>query len=107
RRSRPGRAATRRARSTSNEPRCGRSPRRHGSRDRHYVRHMRAPSIGRILQAALLGTCLLLAFIAAIGVGSLYDARQRYEDRLARAYELEAAASRLLAAGVIEEAALQ
>ena len=68
---------------------------------------MRAPSIGRILQAALLGTCLLLAFIAAIGVGSLYDARQRYEDRLARAYELEAAASRLLAAGVIEEAALQ
>lgn len=68
---------------------------------------MRAPSIGRVLQLALLGTCVLLAFIAALGVGALYEARQEYEDRLARAYELEAAASRVLAAGVIEEAALQ
>ncbi|MEX2195585.1 MAG: ATP-binding protein [Thermoleophilaceae bacterium] len=68
---------------------------------------MKAPSIGRILQLALLGTCVLLAFIAALGVGALYDARQKYEDRLAQAYELEAAASRVLAAGVIEEAALQ
>lgn len=68
---------------------------------------MRAPSIGRTLQLALLGTTLLLAFIAALGVGSLYDARQEYEDQLASAYELEAATWRMLAAGVIEEAALQ
>jgi signal transduction histidine kinase/DNA-binding response OmpR family regulator len=65
------------------------------------------PSIGRTLQLALLGICLLLAAIAALGVGGLYDARQDYEDRLASAYELEAAAARMLAAGVIEEAALQ
>ena len=68
---------------------------------------MRTPSIGRTLQLALLGTTVLLAFIAALGVGSLYDARQDYEDRLASAYELETAAARMLAAGVIEEAALQ
>lgn len=68
---------------------------------------MRVPSIGRTLQFALLGTTVLLAFIAALGVGGLYDARQDYEDRLASAYELESAAWRMLAAGVIEEAALQ
>ena len=68
---------------------------------------MRQPSIGRTLQLALLGTTLLLGVIAAFGVARLYDARQDYEDRLASAYELEAAAARMLAAGVIEEAALQ
>jgi signal transduction histidine kinase/DNA-binding response OmpR family regulator/HAMP domain-containing protein len=44
--------------------------------------------------------------VAGIGVASLYNARQRYEDRLANAYGLEASAGRLLAAGVVEEAVL-
>ena len=55
---------------------------------------------------ALVGLTVLLGLIAAIAMGNLYAARQVYEDRLARAYELEAASSRLLASGVIEEAAL-
>jgi signal transduction histidine kinase/DNA-binding NarL/FixJ family response regulator len=62
--------------------------------------------LGRSIRLALLGLTVLLAAIAAIAIGNLYDARQRYEDGLARAYELEAASSRLLAAGVVEETAL-
>src|ERR671914_2191229 len=60
--------------------------------------------LGRTIRLALVGLTLLLAALAAVAIGNLYDARQRYEDELARAYELEASSSRLLAAGVIEEA---
>ncbi|MGI8946049.1 MAG: ATP-binding protein [Thermoleophilaceae bacterium] len=56
---------------------------------------------------ALVGLTLMLAAIAAISVGSLYSARQDYEDALARAYEVESASSRLLASAVIEEAAFR
>ena len=45
--------------------------------------------------------------IAALGIGSLYSARQDYEDELARTYELESRPRALLAAGVVEEAALR
>ena len=38
-----------------------------------------------------------------LGIGNLFEARQDYEDELARTYELQSASSRLLAAGVIEE----
>ena len=49
----------------------------------------------------------MLALVAALGIGNLYEARQDYEDALARTYELESASSRLLAAGVIEETAFR
>ena len=59
------------------------------------------------LTLALVGLTLVLALIAALGIGNLYSARQDYEDALARSYELESAVSRLLAAGVIEETAFR
>ncbi len=59
------------------------------------------------LTLSLIGLTLVLALIAALGIGNLYEARQSYEDTLARTYELEASSSRLLAAGVIEEAAFR
>jgi len=55
------------------------------------------------LTVSLVGLTMVLALIAALGVGNLYSARQDYEGALARSYELESAVSRLLAAGVIEE----
>ena len=55
------------------------------------------------LTLSLVGLTLVLALVAALGIGNLYEARQDYEDELARTYELESASSRLLAAGVIEE----
>src|SRR2546425_333951 len=68
---------------------------------------MRRLSLARSLRLALLGVTLALTAVAGVGVASLYNARQRYEDRLASAYGLEASAGRLLAAGVIEEAILR
>ncbi len=55
------------------------------------------------LTLSLVGLTLVLALVAALGIGNLYEARQDYEDALARTYELESSSSRLLAAGVIEE----
>jgi signal transduction histidine kinase/ActR/RegA family two-component response regulator/HAMP domain-containing protein len=66
---------------------------------------MRRLSLARSFQIALLGLTLTLAVIAALGIAALYDARQHYEDRLADTYELQAAGARLLAAGVVAEAA--
>src|SRR5439155_12373945 len=63
-------------------------------------------SLGRTLRLLLLGLTLLLGTIAAIAIGNLYRARQHYEDKLARAYDLQVASSRLLADGAIEEDAL-
>jgi signal transduction histidine kinase/ActR/RegA family two-component response regulator len=65
---------------------------------------MRRLSLARSFQIALLGLTLALAVIAALGIAALYDARQRYEDRLADTYEVQAAGARLLAAGVVAEA---
>jgi signal transduction histidine kinase/DNA-binding response OmpR family regulator len=64
-------------------------------------------SLAPTLTLALVGLTLVLALIATLGIGSIYSARQDYENSLARAYELEGSSSRLLAAGVIEEAALR
>jgi signal transduction histidine kinase/FixJ family two-component response regulator/HAMP domain-containing protein len=61
-------------------------------------------SIARSMRVALLGLALVLAVIAGLGVAGLYSARQRYEDRLAAAYGLQASAGRLLAASVVAEA---
>ena len=64
-------------------------------------------TIARSLRLALLGLTVALAIVAAGGVASLYATRQTYEDRLAQAYQLQAAAGRLLAAGIVEEATLR
>ena len=42
---------------------------------------MQRLSIARSLRLALLALTLALAVVAALGIASLYDARQRYEDR--------------------------
>jgi signal transduction histidine kinase/CheY-like chemotaxis protein/HAMP domain-containing protein len=65
---------------------------------------VRRLSIARSLRLALLGLTLVLAVVAGLGVAGLYGARQRYEDKLANAYGLQASAGRLLAAGVVAEA---
>jgi signal transduction histidine kinase len=63
--------------------------------------------LGRTIRLALLGLTVALGVIAAVAIGNLYDARQRYEDELAKAYELEAASARVFAVGVVEELALR
>ena len=68
---------------------------------------MRRLSIARSVQLALLGLTLVLTTIAAIGVASLYSARQDYEDTLSDALKVQAGAGRLLGAGVVEEATLR
>ena len=64
-------------------------------------------SLGRTFSLALIGLTLVLGLIAALGITSLYGARQDYEDDLVRAFELESTASALFAAAVVEEAALR
>src|SRR5213592_5024315 len=76
----------------------------HCRENRGAVRRL---SIARSFRLALLGLTLTLAVLAGAGVARLYDARQRYEDRLGAAYALEASAGGLLAAGVVEEATLR
>jgi signal transduction histidine kinase/DNA-binding response OmpR family regulator/HAMP domain-containing protein len=55
-------------------------------------------SIARSLRLALLGLTLVLAAVAALGVSSLYDARQRYENTLTETTQLSTAAAGLPAA---------
>src|SRR4051812_49643499 len=57
------------------------------------------------MRVALLGLALVLSIVAGLGVAGLYSARQDYEDRLADGYALQASAGRLLAAGVVAQAA--
>lgn len=68
---------------------------------------MRQLSIARAFRLALVGLALVLAALAGLGVAQLYDARRGLEDELSSAYRLEAAAGRLLAAGILEEATLR
>jgi signal transduction histidine kinase/DNA-binding response OmpR family regulator/HAMP domain-containing protein len=68
---------------------------------------MRRLSIAASVQAALVGLTVVLAIVAGLGVASLYSSRQDYEDRLSDARELQTAAARALAAGVVEEATLR
>ncbi|MCW3001327.1 MAG: hypothetical protein JWQ20_625, partial [Conexibacter sp.] len=68
---------------------------------------MRRLSIARSIQLALLGLTIALTAIAGFGVGALYSSRQHYEDQLAHAFEVKAAAGKLLAASVVEEATLR
>ena len=79
-----------------------------GGRPRSAPRARRPrPSLARTLTLSLVGLVLVLALIAATAIGSIYGARQDYEDSLARAYELESASSSLYAANVVEQAASQ
>jgi signal transduction histidine kinase/DNA-binding response OmpR family regulator len=64
---------------------------------------MRRLSIARLLLLALVGMTVSLAVLAALEVAALYDARQDYEDVLARSYSGEVAAANLLTASVVEE----
>jgi signal transduction histidine kinase/CheY-like chemotaxis protein len=59
-------------------------------------------SIARSLRVALVGLTVVLALVAALGVSSLYSARQRYEDRLVRSSQLATAAAELTSAAVVE-----
>ena len=68
---------------------------------------MRRLSIARSLLLALIGLTLVLALVAALEVATLYDARQDYEEELARSYAGEVGAATLLAAGVVEETVLR
>jgi signal transduction histidine kinase len=62
---------------------------------------MQRPSIARSLRIALIGLTLLLAVIAAIGVASLYRARQRYEDTLGNSAQLATAAAEVGTASLV------
>ena len=68
---------------------------------------VRRLSIAASVQTALLGLTIVLAAVAAIGVAGLYNARQNYENELYDGLHAQAAAARLLAAGVVEEATLR
>ncbi|MEA2170551.1 MAG: hypothetical protein QOF76_3851 [Solirubrobacteraceae bacterium] len=68
---------------------------------------MRRLSIARLILLALIGLSIVLAGVAALGVASLYDARQEYEDTLALSYSGEVAGTNLLAASVVEESVLR
>jgi signal transduction histidine kinase len=64
-------------------------------------------SIARSLRAALVGLTVVLAVVAALGVSSLYNARQRYEDTLSQSSELATAAANLASSAVAEEEVLR
>ena len=68
---------------------------------------MQRLSIARSLRLALIGLTLVLAVVAALGVSSLYNARQRYENTLLQTSQLATAAANLASAGIAEEEVLR
>jgi signal transduction histidine kinase/CheY-like chemotaxis protein len=64
-------------------------------------------SIARSLRLTLIVLTLALGVVAAVGVSSLYRARQHYENALASSSALATAGANLLAAGAVEEEALR
>jgi len=87
----------------------------HGSASLRYSDHprlyarmlMQRLSIARSLRLTLIALTLALAALAAVGVASLYQARQSYENTLASSSALASAGANLLAAGAVEEEALR
>lgn len=63
-------------------------------------------SIARTLRVALLGLTVALAVVGAVGVASLYDSRQEYEDKLSRTAALEVAAANLQSTAIALQANL-
>jgi len=92
---------------TSTAGSAAREKRRRASPAPGTFTSVRRLSIARSVQLALLGLTIVLTAIAGFGVGALYSSRQRYEDQLAHAFEVKAAAGKLLAASVVEEATLR
>jgi signal transduction histidine kinase len=68
---------------------------------------MQRLSIARSLRLVLVALTLALAVVAALGIASLYNARQRYENTLSRASSLAVAGANLAAAGIAEQAVLR
>lgn len=68
---------------------------------------MRQLSIGQGLRTGLLVLAVAGLLVTALGVGAVLRARADYEDVVTLTSRLETSSSRLLAAGVIEEAALR
>ncbi len=68
---------------------------------------MRHLPIARSLRLALVALTVVLAVIAALGISSLYAARQHYEDILISSSSLSTAAANLSSAGIVEEEVLR
>ncbi len=68
---------------------------------------MQRLSIAKSLRLALIALTLALALIAALGVASLYNSRQSYENKLERTSALATAAANLAGAGIAEEEVLR
>jgi len=68
---------------------------------------MQRLSIARSLRLALVALTLALAAIAALGVASLYNSRQSYENKLEQTSSLATAAANLASAGIAEEEVLR
>jgi signal transduction histidine kinase/CheY-like chemotaxis protein/HAMP domain-containing protein len=68
---------------------------------------MRHLPIARSLRLALVALTVVLAVIAALGISSLYAARQHYENTLISSSSLSTAAANLAAAGIVEEEVLR
>ena len=64
-------------------------------------------SIARSLRLALVAMTVALAVVAALGIASLYSARQRYENRLTQTSSLAIAGANLASAGIAEEEVLR
>ena len=71
------------------------------------VPDMQRLSIARSLRLALIALTLALAVIAALGVASLYNSRQSYENKLEQTSALATAAANLAGAGIAEEEVLR
>ena len=63
--------------------------------------------IARSLRLALVAMTLALGLVAALGIASLYNARQRYETRLTNTSSLATAGANLASAGIAEEEVLR
>ena len=68
---------------------------------------MQRLSIARSLRLALVAMTLALAVVAAVGIASLYNARQTYENRLIQTSGLATAGANLAGAGIAEEEVLR
>jgi signal transduction histidine kinase/CheY-like chemotaxis protein/HAMP domain-containing protein len=68
---------------------------------------MQRLSIARSLRLALVALTLALAAVAALGIASLYNSRQSYENKLEQTSSLATAAANLAGAGIAEEEVLR
>ncbi len=64
-------------------------------------------SIARSLRLALVALTLALAVVVALGIASLYNSRQSYENKLERTSSLATAGANLASAGIAEEEVLR